>query len=244
MPPNSDLCIEHPEAAACIKDPAVTSPGVVTILFTMSQIPQSAGSLILANAIKYASPIASPKILFVKDSQTGGEDEGDPDYIKNTLLKGYNVTYSIIVSGGLSASSTKGYDLVIVSNPGHPLSDAKTMETLLAFKGGVILIGDDMSNGVGFRPNALTGLNITSNGTEVSCNGKTYSYDNLGGYNYQVTMEDKFFAGIPAKDKTYEYGNDIDHTTIAAGVEVLAWAKADPTTCDIGKIPAVVRRPK
>src|SRR5262245_11495525 len=63
-PPNSEICAAHPEAPACSRDPQVKTPGVVTILFTMSQIPQGSATLILANAIKYASPVANPKILF------------------------------------------------------------------------------------------------------------------------------------------------------------------------------------
>ncbi|MBC7397299.1 MAG: hypothetical protein H7333_07635, partial [Bdellovibrionales bacterium] len=66
--PNSDICFVNPTAPACIKTPVVTTPGVVTILFTMSQIPQGSATLILVNAIKYASPSHSPKILFLKDS--------------------------------------------------------------------------------------------------------------------------------------------------------------------------------
>lgn len=221
---------------------------MVTILFTMKQIPQSAGSLILANAIKYASPVKSPKILYLVDSQLGGEDIDDPDYIKNTLLKGYNVTYNIIVSGGVSSATVTGYDLVMVSNPGHPLADKKTLDTLKAFKGGVILIGDDMStgqwSGAAVEMEPFTGLKYKNNGTSVSCGGKSYQYDNLNGYSYQVTMTESFFPGIPAADKVYEYGNDIDQTQAALGVEVLAWAKADPSTCDIGQFPAVVRKKK
>lgn len=243
-PPNSSFCVEHPDAEACNRDPVVSTPGVVTVLFTVSQIPQGAASLILANAIKYASPQANPKILFLKDSATYGEDEGDSDYIKNTLLGGYAVDYKVIPAGGLAFAETDGKDLVIVSNPGHPLADRKTLDTLTAFQGGVILIGDDLSYGAGFSMDGFTGLKFKDNGTAVSCNGKTYAYDNLKGYNYQIEMNTEFLPGIPAEYKNYLYGNDIDVTTPSAGTQVLAWAKADPSTCDIGKFPAVVRRPR
>lgn len=243
-PPNSDICVLNPEADACKRDPVVSTPGVVSVLFTVSQIPQGAASLILANAIKYASPVANPKILFLKDTATNGEDEGDSDYIKNILLLGYNVDYQVIASGGLRASETQGYDLVVVSNPGHPLTDVRTLNTLNAFAGGVILVGDDLARGSNFSMDAFTGMTYRNNGASMSCNGRSYSYDNLNGYNYQVVMNTEFLPGIPDAMKNYEYGNDIDWATPAPGTQVLAWASAAPGTCDIGQIPAVVRRPK
>lgn len=243
-PPNSDLCAMNPEAAACKRDPVVSTPGVVSVLFTVSQIPQGAASLILANAIKYASPVANPKILFLKDTATNGEDEGDSDYIKNTLLLGYSVDYQVIASGGLNPSETQGYDLVIVSNPGHPLTDVRTLNTLNVFSGGVILVGDDLAHGSNFSMDAFTGMAYRNNGTSMSCNGKSYGYDNGNGYNYQISMNSEFLPGIPDAMKNYEYGNDIDWATPASGTQVLAWASAAPGTCDIGQVPAVVRRPK
>ena len=106
---------------------------------------------ILVNAIKYASPSHSPKILFLKDSATYGEDEGDPKYIKDTLLLGYDVTYGVIPAGGLDPSALVGKDLIMVSNPGYPLADRKTFDTLSSYSGGVILLGDDMAAGSSFN---------------------------------------------------------------------------------------------
>ena len=240
----TQICKDNPFAAACSLTPAVTTPGVVTILFTMMQIPKESASMILVNAVKYASPVHYPKILFLKDSQTAGEDEGDSLYIKNKLLGDYDVEYSVIPAGGLLPASIVGKDLVIVSNPGHPLSDAKTLQTLQAFAGGVILIGDDMSNGRGFGVESFTGLHFVDNGTSMSCGGRTYNYDNLGGYNYQVSLNDEFLPGIPAQYKNYQYGNDLDITQATSSVQVLAWATAAPGTCDIGHVPSIVRRPR
>ena len=243
-PPNSDICVLHPEAEACKRAPAVTTPGVVSVLFTMSQIPQASATLILVNAIKYASPAKNPKILFVKDSNTAGEDEGDPDYIRNTLLSGYDVEYGIVPTGGLDIAATAGKDLVIVSNPGHPLSDAKTLATLKAFAGGVILLGDDMDQGAGFSMSAFTGLAFQNNGVTMSCNGRSYNYDNEAGYKYGISMNTEFLPGLSDDQKHYEYGNDLDITVAQPGVQVLAWGSAAANTCDIGQVPAVARRPK
>jgi len=245
-PPNSEICVEHPDAEACKKIPAVTTPGVVTVLFTMSQIPQGAGSLILANAIKFASPVANPKILFFKDSNTGGEDEGDPTFIKNTLLQGYDLEYGVVPSTGLSPSSVAGKDLIIISNPGHPLSNKLTMDTLMDFKGGVILVGDDMGYGIDFSTEALTGLKFKGNGNSMTCGGKTYAYDNYGTYKYQIDMNEEFLPGLPAELKHYEYANDLDWTEQKAGMQVLAWASSDPRACSVefAKVPAIVRYEK
>ncbi len=242
--PNSEICFANPTAAACIKTPVVTTPGVVTILFTMQQIPQGSASLILANAIKYASPSASPKILFLKDSATNGEDEGDAAYIKDVLLLGYDVQYGEIPAGGLAPSTVIGKDLVIVSNPGYPLSDRKTLDTLTAFSGGVILVGDDMAHGSGFNVESFTGLKYSENGSSLSCNGRTYSYDNSNGHQYQVALNSEFLPGVATQYQNYEYGNDLDLTEANDGTEVLAWASAAAGTCNIGKVPAVVRRPR
>lgn len=243
-PPNSTLCEVNPNAEACDRTPVVSTPGIVTILFTVSQIPKEAATLIMSNAIKYASPAANPKILFLKDSRTNGEDEGDADYIKNFLLAGYQVEYKVIADGGLTLAETNGKDLVVVSNPGHPLSDALTLDTLQRFAGGVILVGDDLTAGAGFNIESFTGLKHKSNGTSISCNGQSYKFDNLQGYEYVVTMNSEFLPGIPAEFKTYRYGNDIDHAEPAAGVQVLATAVPEPGTCSIAPIPTVVRRPK
>lgn len=243
-PPNSTLCEVNPDAEACDRTPVVTTPGIVTILFTVSQIPKEAATLIMANAIKYASPSVNPKILFVKDSRTNGEDEGDADYIKSSLLAGYQVEYKVIADGGLTPSETNGKDLVIVSNPGHPLSDALTLATLQKFAGGVILVGDDLTVGAGFSIEAFTGLKNKSNGTSVACNGQSYRFDNLQGHEYVVTMNSEFLPGIPAEFKTYRYGNDIDHAEPATGLQILATAIPEPGTCSIAPIPTVVRRPK
>lgn len=234
----------NPEAPACNKDPQVKTPGVVTVLFTLSQIPKDSAALIVSNAVKYASPVERPKILFLKDTWTNGEDEGDPAFIKDTLLAGYDVEYGEIPVGGLELSRTQGKDVVIVSNPGYPLSQQKTRDTLQLFTGGVILIGDDLAAGTNFSMSSLTGLTFVRNGTSMTCNGKTYTYDNLNGYFYRVAMDPKFLPGISSSFLNYEYGNDIDHSTATAGVEILATAEAAPGTCNIGKIPAVVRKQK
>ncbi|MBC7386011.1 MAG: hypothetical protein H7301_07610 [Cryobacterium sp.] len=245
LPPStSTLCEDHPEAPACSRAPVVTSAGVVTILFTVSQIPDEAANLIMTNAVKYASPVANPKILFLKDSNTHGEDEGDSDYIKNALLAGYQVEYRVIMPGGLRREEVTGKDLVIVSNPGHPLSDEQTLSTLKSFSGGVILVGDDMSNGAGFSLESFTGLRFRDNGSSLSCNGQSFSYDNQGGYQYRVTMNSEFLPGIPEADKHYTYGNDLDLTEALPGVQVLASAIGAAGTCDIAPVPAVVRRTK
>lgn len=243
-PPNSDICVRNPNAEACNRDSKVSTPGIVTILFTISQIPQASATLILANGIKYASPVANPRILFLKDSATNGEDEGDSDYIRNTLLAGYDVEYAVVPVGGLAASAVADKDLVILSNPGFPLSDRLTLSTFEGFKGGVMLVGDDLAHGNRFSMDAFTGLIYGANGSSMTCNGNTYEYDNGIGRKYQIAMNTEFLPGIPAEYKHYTYGNDIDHTKVSAGTQVLAWATAEAGTCDIGQIPVVTRRPR
>lgn len=249
-PPNAPICQEDPAAPVCDRTPVVSTPGVVTVMFTLSQIPQAAGTLILANAIRYASPERQPRILFLKDSRTNGEDEGDPAHIQQQLLRGYDLEYRALIDGGLSPEALRdregrpAFDLVIVSNPGHPLSDRATLDTLVAFRGGVILVGDDLAQGRGFSTEALTGLRYRANGDSIACDGRSYRFDNLAGYRYRVAFDPELLPGMPPDVQSFEYGNDLDHTTAREGVQVLAWARAAEGTCDIGRIPAVVRRPR
>lgn len=105
-------------------------------------------------------------------------------------------------------------------------------------------MGDGMAHGSGFSVESFTGLIFKDNGSLLSCVGHTYSYDNLCGYNYQIAISSQLLVGIPVQNQNYEYGNDLDITEALLGTEVLAWASAAAGTCDIGKVPAVVRHPR
>ena len=248
-PNNDDICLTNPQA--CDLDPVVTKAGVVTMLLAFGdlvneQVVISEGSarLLAQNSVKYASPVSQPKILVVKDYNNNNESQYDTQYIATVLLSNYNnVTVLNETSVGLGAADLEGYDLIWFNNPGHQMGSQRTMQSLLAFKGGVILSGDDLTQGKGFNMEALTGLKFIDNGTSISCNGQNHYYDNNGGEQYQVEISTQFLPGIDESLRLFQYGNDIDNSAIAnAGskLEVLASAKG---ACGASR-PVIVRYEK
>jgi hypothetical protein len=240
--PDNDLCIQNPSAPACIVAPIAKKPSVATILLTLSQVEPNAAQLIAVNIVKQVSEVLSPKILFLEDSNLRGEDPNDVLFV-HLLLQGYNVVAKKIPRGGLNPSELIGFDLVWLINPGHPIQDSKTKQTLKNFQRSVVLQGDDMAAG----NLDLTGLRYKSNGASISCSGRSYKFDNLGGYNYQVSMLEQFLPGIPLNLTFSEYGNDIDHTEVAVNdgkTKVLAVASAPAGTCEISSIPVITVREK
>jgi hypothetical protein len=241
-----DICLMNPMAAACINNPAVNVPHVVMILLTLSQINPSAAQLIAVNIVKQVSPVANPKILLAKDSNIHGEDPQDVTYVRDLLLlSGFDVEYFEIPAGGLQSNKLVGKDVVWVINPGYPLQDNLTRNTLINAAIPVVLQGDDMAQG----NQALTGVNIVDNGTSINCQGNNYYFDNLAGLNYQVNMASNFLPGIAANLTSSAYGNDIDHVanpSSSSNVKVLAWAVTPselPAQCQ-RMSPAITSRPK
>lgn len=248
-PNNDDICLTNPQA--CDLDPVVTKAGVVTMLLAFGDlvneqvvITEGSARLLAQNSVKFASPVTQPKILVVKDFNNNNESQYDTQYIATVLLSNYNnVDVVNETSVGLGATDLEGYDLVWFNNPGHQMGSQRTMESLLAFKGGVILSGDDLTQGKGFSMEALTGLKFIDNGASMNCNGQSYAYDNNGGEKYQVEISSQFLPGIAENLRLFEYGNDIDNSAIVdAGskLEVLASAKG---ICG-GSRPTIVRYEK
>ncbi len=216
-------------------------------------ITEASSRLIAQNAVKYASPKVQPKILVVKDFNNQGESSYDTEYIAKILLANYlKVDVLNETSAGLKASDVEGYDLIWFNNPGHPMGSAKSMKVLMDFKGGVILSGDDLTRGSNFSLENLTGLKYIDNGASISCNGKNYSYDNnnVSGRRYQVKVADEFFPDMPLELKSFEYGNDIDNSSLSTlidtktKIQVLAYANGAKGACEDNKRPVIVRYEK
>lgn len=241
------------KGGACDLTPVATRAGVVTILFALGDIAkekrvisEESGRLVAINAVKFASPVVSPKILVVKDSNHGGEQDGDTEFTAESLLKDYDATVFYESPSGLEPEDLVGYDVVWFNNPGHPMGSSQTLATLLNFQGGVILSGDDLTFGAGFSTSPLTGLRHINNGTSMSCDGQSFWYDNNGGYTYRIEIAQNFLPGVDPSLLKFEYGNDIDDSILIGDsnkFEVLAYADAAPGTC-ISKRPVIVRYQK
>lgn len=234
---------------SCDLDPLTDKPAVTTILIALgdeaeSQLVVSGASsqLIAETVIRYSSPKNNPKILLVRDSNTGSEDPEDTEFIRR-LLSRYDVTFIQASSMGLTAEDLEGYDLIWFNNPGHPMANVESRDALMAFKGAVVLQGDDLARGggAGFSMTDLTGLTFVDNGTSVTCDGKAWAIDNNTAEQYQVTLDVAKIPGADSNTIEFKYGNDIDNAVAArADLEVLAYAKGSPSTCTERR-PAIVR---
>ncbi len=204
----------------------------------------TSAQLIAETVVRYASSVNNPRILLVMDHARGSEDPEDSVYTKETLLKRYLVTQIEEPADGLLDSDTAGYDLIWFNNPGSPMGSEVTRDTLIRFRGGVILQGDDLGRGHNFDNEALTGLRYLDNGTEVNCAGTNYNHDNNLGQKFRVGLDPAKIPGVDASAINFDYGNDIDNTEPArAGLEVVALAQGGHVSC-VDYRPAIVRYQK
>lgn len=239
------------QGISCDLTPVTLEPAVTTILLALGDEDEDelviggiSTQLIAETVVRYSSPVINPRILFVRDAQAGNESLSDSTYVSDVLLSRYDVTAFVETERSLQLSDTAGFDLIWFNNPGTPMGSYQTYKTLLNFKGGVIIQGDDLSRGRNFAMNELTGLMHVNNGTKVECNSQAYSIDNNMGNTYRVKLSGQKFVGAATESLSFQYGNDIDHTTVGrSDLEVLASAKGSSTDC-IQEYPAIVRYPK
>lgn len=237
---------------SCDLTPLTLKPAVTTILLTLGDqanselvINGASSQLIAETVVRYTSPILNPKVLVVFDSLDFGEDPEDRAYLTNVLLSRYHPVVMQTASGGLTAADVAGYDVVWYNNPGHPMSSLRTLQTLLAFKGGVILQGDDLAHGEDgsnkFSLSALTGLNYIDNGVSVVCGSKSYAHDDNSAYQYRVSIDPNKILGVSASTLNFKYGNDIDNTSVVGPeIEIIASAIGGGDNCT-EKRPTIVR---
>lgn len=230
--------------------PLTTKAGVTTILMALGDSVNNklvgnpvSNQFLVESVIRYTTPVANPKILVVRARDHQSESTEDTTYIFN-LLSRYQATLIDEPVDGLLPEHLVGYDAVWFNNPGYPFSKQVTVQTLIAFSGGVVVQGDDLSRGANFSVSELTGLQYIDNGTSVVCGGKTYPHDNNSGEQYRVTLDAQYISGLDQSTITFRYGNDIDNTVVIdPTVEVLATAVGGPADCTASR-PAVVRRLK
>lgn len=228
--------------------PLTFKPAVTTILIALGDqtneelvVNGATAQLIAETVIRFTSPKAKPKILFVHDRNSGGEDPEDTAYAAKVLLGRYDLTQLDEPKSGLSDKDLKGFDVIWFNNPGSPMGSAVSRDALLRFEGGVVLQGDDMAWGKNFSMEELTGLRFIDNGTAVDCNSQEVLHDNNLGARYRVTMNPDNFPGVDASTVEFRYGNDIDNTApIRRDLEIMATARGGPEFCTTRR-PAIVR---
>ena len=210
--------------------PVSQAGNVVTILMALSDqwIPEAIASQLIINAVDFVSTVSNPHVLVIRDDNTNGEDEDDPLNFTGWLQNaGFNVDFMEEPSNGISVSTLSGYHVVIFSNPGYPPDDNNTIDALYTFSQqgyGVIVQGDDMTRTSNPNMEALTRLVGVDNG------GNYYGVqiDNNAGAAYEVSMVAGNVLNTGISTSSFNYGNDIDTTTLAStGIYVAAWATVE-----------------
>lgn len=210
---------------------------VVTILLTLNDMymDQGISSQLLINSVEWVTPAGngSPEVLVIRDDNHSGEHPEDSEHIRDTLVAAGHAADLIDEPGnGITQQDLAGYEVAILSNPGHSPDDLSTLQALYQFSVqgfGLIFQGDDMAcfDDGSFSMQSLTRLTFIDNGTEYH----GYHIDNDNGDLYAVELPGDphpILDGIAGY--TFLYGDDID-TTAPADVneEILGWATVDGT---------------
>ncbi|HLC84924.1 MAG TPA: MopE-related protein, partial [Candidatus Nanoarchaeia archaeon] len=142
---------------------------------------------------------AQARVLMILDDNHHNEDLDDYESnYQNLLALGVDVTRIDEPVDGIDPAAVLGYDLVWFANPGWPIDDQKTLDTLIAyFNAGnpVVFQGDDLTWGQGTIQKSVlesfTGLRNINNGRDEDylvqfstmnhpllwqLGGKTFSY--------------------------------------------------------------------
>lgn len=243
-PPCEEECCGDDCPPVC-EGEQVESHRIVGIVLQMTNpdVPRQKAKRLARNAMRWVTrdhPCPGLKVLVVRDDNNQGEFAEDVTAVRDWLREaGYDVTFREEPHDGLRWRHVKHYDAVWFSNPGFPIDDAKTIETLEAFVaqgGGLVMSGDDLSWGANnlVSTEGLVHLENHSNGTRT-CGVLT---DNNRGESYKVSLENQphpVLSGL--EGHSFLYANDIDHSSpMGLGEEVLAWAELDPALqceCDV-----------
>ena len=224
----------------------ITCPGLgrtVTILLTLTEPGQNGGpgpincmTTLLDNSVRWAGKdVPGMRVLVIRDDNHNWEWMADTGAIYVTLVSlGYDVSLRDEPSEGVTYEEIAGYDVVLLSNPGWPVDDPTTVQSLQSFYnegGGVILQGDDMANNAGVA--ALAGLAFVDNGTDYF----GHWTDGMAGdfYTVKITIDHAVTAGL--EGVSFSYGDDIDGTRA-----VYATPLAQAATEDHPSKPAIAVR--
>lgn len=239
--------VERRESFVEQRDPCA-DPGrhaVILLTFSNPRTPEEVANTLIKTTVEYVSQVETPEVLVVLDDNHNNEYTQDAKFIASKIYElGYRVKVIDEPRNGLTESHVEGYDVVWFLNPGYPIDDRATLETLGSFReagGGFVLSGDDIT--LNYKDQAdtspFTFLNYISNGT-TTCGKRT---DNNAGASYRITFDEDadhlLSAGLGGL--SFLYGDDIDHSEpVGDGEKVLAWAHLDnDPSCDV-RIPVVV----
>jgi Mg-chelatase subunit ChlD len=211
---------------------------IATLVMTVSNpgISATTAADLVRQAVDYVAPAAqAPRVLVVRDDGHHNEFKNDPLYIQAMLrARGYGVDFIEEPRGGLNPADLRGYQVVWFSNPGYPMDDQRSFETLMGFSasgGGVVMQGDDItwSMGRAFSLTPMTQLKFIDNGTSA-CGVNIDNNRSAAAYNVQFTSESHLLLGPNAGTKL-SYGDDIDRSAAEPAAQVLATATYQHDGC-------------
>lgn len=218
---------------------------VVTILLTLSEPglngepgPVDYMDMLLENAVNWVGKgMTDLNVLVIRDDNHQGEWTEDTDEIYNALVElGYNTSLLDEPEGGVKDSDLRRYDVVFLSNPGYPVDDLLTIQSLQNFfdmGGGIILQGDDICQ-EHTNLTTLTHLTFKDNGVDYFGHHTDDMLDEF--YLVEIVGEHSVIAGLDSI--SFSYGDDIDSTDVTnTGEVVLAWATVMGT--DLPKKPVI-----
>jgi Mg-chelatase subunit ChlD len=233
---------------ACPTPPALGKSATVLMTLSNPGIDVRAARELVMRTAAWVSPVTDPRVLVVLDDNHHDEFSGDAAYVADALERaGIDYELQQEPEHGLDVSALDGFDVVWFSNPGYPMDDQASFDTLRAAVGrgmGVVLQGDDIawSWGNAFDMSPLTHLTFQDNGTGAC--GR-YTDNNSGDASFQVQFEASHPMIGSLGGTSFLYGDDIDLSTPRSeGEQVLAWAsvvagKKNQAVCDTN-VPAVV----
>lgn len=225
----------------CPVDPPTGRRAVMLMSLSNPRLPATEISTMVTNTLHWVSSSLDPDILVVLDDNHHGEFVDDAQEVANMMIAAghTSVTYMVEPTHGLTAADVDGYDVVWFTNPGYPVDDMVSMQTLAAFNaagGAIVLQGDDMtqSAGNGFSMAGMTGLDYVRNG--VSTCGQVTNDNQGASFAVDVSGDHPLFGGMTSN--TWLYGDDIDVSVPNGGSTVIATADLEGQACE--SRPAIV----
>lgn len=230
--------------------PPVEQGKSATVLLTLQNpgIDARSARELVKRTTQWVSPVEEPRVLVVLDDNHHDEYVTDAAYVSAALDRA-QIDNDLVQEplNGIDQAMLDGYDVVWFSNPGYPMDDQQTFETLRAAIGrgmGVVLQGDDMafSWGQAFDMSPLTHLSFEDNGTDA-CGRHTDNNNGDGVYKVQFVPSHPMLGSVGGS--SFLYGDDIDLSSPKnQGEEILAWGSVvsrdkGRSVCD-KQVPVVV----
>jgi len=212
---------------ACPTPPPLGKSAAVLLTLSNPGIDRNDARELVSKTVTWVSPVAAPRVLVVLDDSHHDEDSGDAAYVGKALANaGIDYELQQEPEHGINVSVLDGFDVIWFSNPGYPMDDQASFDTLQAALGrgmGVVVQGDDIawSMGHAFDMAPLTHLTFADNGTDA-CGHSSDNNVGEAAFNVQYAPSHPMIGALGGT--SFLYGNDIDQSSPRnEGEQVLGW---------------------